>query len=377
MKRLVRRAGTGTSKVEEHIATLHDVAKLAAVSPSTVSRILKVKEGEPIPFSSETQTRVRHAATRLGYRPSKLARGLVGSRTGIVGLVVPSLEDSFFPGITAALQATLNASGYNLLLVDAKHDSSIESRSIDDFLAWRVDGLVIAPSQSTVDAALFWELWRLRVPFVLIDRTFADTPFFSVTTDDRTGAMQATEHLIGLGRTRIACVGSALPVSTARVRHAGYAEALLRGGLAVDPRYDLQAEPTISAGAVLLERLLALRPMPDALFCFSDMVAIGVVEACLERGVRIPDDLAVIGYADLEMSRFSKIRLTTVRQPRNAIGETAARMLLRRIAREEVEPAQAVLPVELIVRESTGMPAAPTSRKTKRKATKHDRDQHG
>ena len=135
MKRLVRRAGTGTSKVEEHIATLHDVAKLAAVSPSTVSRILKVKEGEPIPFSSETQTRVRHAATRLGYRPSKLARGLVGSRTGIVGLVVPSLEDSFFPGITAALQATLNASGHNLLLVDAKHDSSIGSRRIDDLLS--------------------------------------------------------------------------------------------------------------------------------------------------------------------------------------------------------------------------------------------------
>ena len=339
--------------MDSNIATLQDVAKLAGVSVSTVSRILKAKDGQDIPFAEETQTRVRKAATQLGYRPSKLARGLVGSRTGIVGLIVPSLEDSFFPSITSALQTRLNASGYNVLLVSTEQSFDIERSSIEDFLSWRVDGLIVAPTQNTFDAQLFWELWRLKIPFVLLDRFFADTPFYSVTTDDHAGAVMAVEHLLALGRSRIARAGSALPVSTGRLRHAGYVETLLRHGIEPDPRYALQAEPTIAAGQAALEQLLRLDPRPDALFCFSDVVAVGAIEACLERGIRVPDDLAVIGYADLDMSRFTKIRLTTVRQPRSRIGQLAAEMLLDQMAGRAIASPKTVLPVELVVREST------------------------
>ena len=339
--------------MDSGVATLQDVAKLAAVSVSTVSRILKAKEGEPIPFSGETQTRVRRAARRLGYRPSKPARGLVGSRTNIVGLIVPSLEDSFFPSITSALQKELNASGYNVLLVNTEQDHDVERSSLEDFLSWRVDGLIVAPSQSASDARLYWELWRLKVPFVLVDRFFADTPFASVVTDDHAGAVMAVEHLLALGPKRVARAGSALPVSTGRLRHQGYVDALLRHGLQPDPARALEAEPAALAGREVAARLLRLEPRPDALFCFSDMVAVGVIEECLERGLRIPEDLAVVGYADLDFSRFTRVPLTTVRQPRNEIGRLAARMLLDQIRGKPLEEPQAVLPVELVVREST------------------------
>ena len=339
--------------MESGVATLQDVAKLAAVSVSTVSRILKAKEGDPIPFSEKTQAQVRRAARRLGYRPSKLARGLVGSRTGIVGLIVPSLEDSFFPSITSALQKELNASGYNVLLVNTEQEYGVERSSLDDFLSWRVDGLIVAPSQSVPDAQPYWELWRLKVPFVLVDRFFADTPFASVTTDDHAGAVLAVEHLLSLGRKCVARAGSALPVSTGRLRHQGYADALLGHGLRPDPALALEAEPAVGAGREVVTRLLELRPRPDALFCFSDMVAVGVIEECLARGVRVPEDLAVVGYADLDFSSLTKVPLTTVRQPRKEIGSLAARRLLEQIRGGPLDTPMSVLPVELIVREST------------------------
>jgi len=339
--------------MDTNIATLHDVARLAGVSVSTASRILKAKDGDPIPFAEQTQSRVRKAATQLGYRPSKLARSLVGSRTGIVGLIVPSLQDGFFPSITSALQSRLNSSGYNVLLVNTEQDFEIERAAIDDFLAWRADGLIVAPTQNTFDARLFWELWRINVPFVLLDRYFEDTPFCSVTTDDRAGAVMAVEHLLNLGRTRIARACTTRPISTGKLRRHGYDEALLRHGFTPNPAYVLHAETNVRAGWGVVDQLMALNPRPDALFCFSDVVAVGVIEACLERGLRVPDDLAVVGYADLDMSRFVKTRLTTIRQPQEEIGRMAGQMLLDRLAGRTIDNPQAVLPVELVVREST------------------------
>lgn len=339
--------------MDNNTATLQDVARLAGVSVSTVSRILSAADGADIPFADSTQARVRSAAIRLGYRPSKLARGLVGSRTGMIGLVVPSLEDSFFPGITAALQKRLNQSGYSVFLVSTEQRSDIEQASIEDFLSWRVDGLVVSPAQNVPDARSFWELWRIGVPFVLMDRFFLDTPFHSVTTDDQTGGRIATEHLLSLGRRRIAWVGGLPTVSTSRLRHLGYLDALSESGIDPPADYALRCEPTISGGQNLVQRIMALKPRPDALFCSTDMVAIGVIDECLRLGIRVPDDLAVVGYADLDLSGFTRVPLTTVRQPRADIGRLAAELLIDRIARKHIAERQIVLPVELVLREST------------------------
>lgn len=339
------------------ISTLEDVAKLAGVSKSTASRILAAGQGNSLPFALKTQEKVRSAASMLGYRPSKLARGLTNARTGIVGLVIPSVKDSFFPSVTTVIETQLAQGGYNVILCNTYANSEVESTKIEDLLSWRVDGLIIAPAQETGDAGLYWDLWRRKVPFVLIDRSFADTPFYSITTDDYAGARMVVEHLLSLGRKRIGRAGGSLAISTNRLRHAGYTETLMRHGLVPDPELVFEVPPTEDGGRVALDRMLSMESQPDALFCFSDPVAIGVMEECLKRGVSIPRDLALVGYADLDHSSLLRIPLTTIRQPREALGKRAAEVLMAQMSDKTLEEHQERLAVELIIREST-VPAA-------------------
>jgi LacI family transcriptional regulator len=340
--------------MSNHVPTLEDVARLAGVCKSTASRILASRAEDRIPFATRTQEQVRQAAERLGYTPSKLARGLSRTRTGFIGLVIPSVEDSFFPSVTRAVERRLAAKGFNVILANTGADSKVEREKILDLLSWRVDGLVIAPSQEGGDASVFWELWQKKVPFVLVDRVFAQTPFYSVTTDDHAGATMAVEHLLAKGRKLIARAGSGTEISTNRARHAGYVEALIAHGILPNPQHALTVAPTIEGGHQVLEQLMALEPRPDALFCFSDIVAAGVLEACFQKGIRVPADLALVGYADLEYSRILRVPLTSVRQPTGLIGKTAADLLLAQLDGQTPDPAQVLLDVELLVRESTG-----------------------
>jgi LacI family transcriptional regulator len=333
-------------------ATLDDVAKLSGVSKSTVSRILSAKPGDDIPFSDETQAKVRMATARLGYRPSRIARGLLKSRTGIIGLVVPSVQDSFFPSVTSAIEERLAAAGFSVLLANTRGAAAVEKEKIDELLSWRVDGLIIAPAQETTDAGFFWDIWRQQVPFVLIDRVFPDTPFASVTTDDAQGARLAVEHLIARGARHIACAGGPMGVSTCRVRSAAYRDTLIHNGMLPQEDYVIDVPSTAAGGRDAVKRLLQLDPRPDALFCFSDMLAAGAMAACLESGLRIPDDLALVGYADLEYSDLLRISLTTVRQPCDLLGQTTADLLVARLSSSSDPAPHKTVPVELVVRAS-------------------------
>jgi LacI family transcriptional regulator len=356
-------------------STLEDVANLAGVSKSTASRILAAAKGKQVPYSSETRQKVVAAAAKLGYKPSKLARGLSLAKTGIIGLVIPSLMDSFFPFVTSAAETRLAEAGYSVILANTNEESKIERARVEDLLSWQVDGLIIAPAQETGDAGLFWELWQRGIPFVLIDRTFPETPFFSVTTDDEGGAGLAVEHLIAGGCRRIARAGGPLAISTNRLRHAGYTAALIRHGILPQSDYFLETPNSEPGGRQVLARILSLDPRPDAVFCFSDSVAIGVLEACSREHLRVPEDLAVVGFADLPQSGLLKVSLTTIRQPRPLLGRHAAEMLLACLEKESKEGDspffaehaskvsekkgqtpnnfQVTLPVELLIREST------------------------
>ena len=336
------------------VPTLGDVANLAGVSKSTASRILAASgpAAKKIPYAAATKSKVLAAATKLGYKPSKLARGLTLAKTGIVGLVVPSLTDSFFPFVTNAIETHLADAGYSVILANTNADSKIERARVEDLLSWQVDGLIIAPAQETGDAGLFWELWQRKIPFVLIDRTFPETPFYSVSTEDEVGAGLVVEHLIAAGRRRIARVGGPLSVSTNRLRHEGYTAALIRHGILPQAEYALDAFPSEEGGYRALTEILALEPRPDAVFCFSDNVAIGILEACSDRGIRVPEDLAIVGYADLPHLRLLRVSLTSVRQPRPLLGRHAAKMLLD-CMEDKSQPAPVRLPVALVVRESS------------------------
>jgi LacI family transcriptional regulator len=341
------------------VPTLEDVARLAGVSKSTASRILSAVKDARIPYSSETKEKVRAAALKLDYRPSKMARGLTMSRTGIIGLVVPTLTDAFFPEVISAIEAPLDKAGYSVILADSNADSQVEEARIQDLLSWRVDGLIIAPSQSTGEAGLFWDLWRREIPFVTIDRTFPETPFCSVSTDDKAGMAMAVDHLVAVGRTRIAWAGGGSPtISTTRLRQAGYAAGLIRNGILPVPDYALNLPASEAGGWQAIERIRALNPRPDAVICFSDNVALGVLEACIHYGIRVPEDLAVVGYADLPFARMLKTPLTTIRQPHVLLGNCAVELLLKCMEKKG-HSERIVVPVEFILRESTG--GVPTS----------------
>jgi LacI family transcriptional regulator len=333
--------------------TLNDVATMAGVSKSTASRILNAAEEDRPPFDPETQQRVRRAVELLGYVPSKLAQGLTKAKTQTIGLIVPSIEDSFFPEVTSIIETRLAQHGYTILLANSQGKAETERTKIENLLAWRVDGLMIVPCQEGPDAALYWDLWRNKLPFVLIDRRFVDTPFDCVTTDDYAGAAAVIEHLVGLGRKRIARVGGASTIYTVRLRDQGCRETLARYGLDIDPHWMIEAPSSYEGGRAAIRQLVGAGPLPDAVFCFSDLVAMGVLEECLSRGIRVPHDLALVGYADLDYAKMLRVPLTTVHQPRELLGRTAADMLLSRLAGEPPQTHQPILPVELVVRDST------------------------
>ena len=163
----------------------------------------------------------------------------------------------------------------------------------------------------------------------------------------------ATEHLLSIGRKRIGAAGGSRVVSTNRIRHSGYVDTLIRNGLIPDQRLTVEVPATEEGGCEALRKLLEIDPNIDAVFCFSDLVAIGVMMECLKQGIRIPDDIALVGYADLEHSCLLRVPLTTVRQPREQMGQCAAEMLIEQMDGKTPEVAQVKLPVELIVREST------------------------
>lgn len=337
------------------IARLEDVARLAGVSKSTVSRILTADKGKRIPFSMSTQEKVRTASSQLGYKPSKLARGLTKSPTGIIGLVVPSVTNAFFPSLTSIIEARLTDVGSNVILANSNSNSAVERMKIEDLLSWRVDGLIVAPCQRNSDVGFFWDLWKKKVPFVLVDRNFPQTPFYSVVSDDYSGAVMMMEHLLSLGYTRIASAGDSLTVSSHRLRHAGYVDTLVRHGITPDPDLNVQVEPVSEGGRAAVKCLVKLSAMPDALFCFGDPMVIGAMDECRIQGIRVPEDMAIVGYADLDYASVLRVPLTTVRQPRELLGQYATEMLIAQLEDTTLSPSQMKLPVELVIRESCGV----------------------
>jgi LacI family transcriptional regulator len=337
------------------VPTLGDVANLAGVSKSTASRILASGKdpAKKIPYALDTQNRVRAAVAKLGYKPSKLARGLTMAKTGIIGLVIPSLTDSFFPYVTSAIETRLATAGYSVILANTNANSQLERDRIEDLLSWQVDGLIVAAAQESGDTGLFWDLWRRDIPFVLLDRSFPDTPFYGVSTEDVSGAALAVEHLIERGFGRIARIcDSPMTASTNQQRQEGYAAALMRHGIMPRSDYLIDIRRNPEDVRLPLERILTLHPRPDSVFCFSDRIAFDIIEASEHYGIRVPEDLAVVGYSDLPNASLLKVSLTTIRQPRSLLGRSAADMLLARMAKK-APLAQIKLPVELIVRDST------------------------
>ena len=339
--------------------TIKDVARLSGVSPMTVSRVINQSQR----VSPVTRSRVEQAISELGYVPSRLARGLSRQKTGTIALIVPDVANPFFTLIVRGAEDVARRAGYRVLLCDTRFDLTLEAEVIEDMIAHRVEGIVIAP----VSDASRGELKRLAkfgVPFVLIDRSIPGIECDAVLGDSTGGARILVEHLISLGHRRIAMILEDESVSTARDRLAGYAEALERAGIPLDPRLVVRATADPRGGLVGMEELLGRDERPTAVFTVNNLVALGAIEAVRAAGLDVPDDIAFVCFDDIEYASllYPFLRLypfhpflTVMLQPAETFGTLGTQLLFERIEGLRLNRARkVVLPGEFLVRESCG-----------------------
>jgi LacI family transcriptional regulator, galactose operon repressor len=330
--------------------TIRDVARLSGVSPMTVSRV--INESERV--SPETRRRVEQAISELGYVPSRLARGLSRQRTGTLAVIVPDVANPFFTAIVRAAEEVARRADYNVILCDTRADLSVERDVIEELLAHRVEGGVIAPVSDRSDTHLR-RLAEFGVPFVLIDRTVPGVDCDVVLGDSSGGARKLVEHLLSLGHRRIGFIVESDDVSTARDRRRGYEEALNAAGIALEPALVANATADPSGGSAGMSRLLELEERPTAVFTVNNLAAVGAIEAVRAAGLEVPDDIALVCFDDIEYASRLYPFLTAMEQPAQTLGTLGTQLLLERIeGRGPERRHEVVLPGEFIIRKSCG-----------------------
>lgn len=330
---------------------IHDVAREVRLSTATVSRALRGLPG----VSDETRQRVTEAAQRLGYVPSAAASVLASGQTRTVAMVVPFVTRWYFGEVIQGAEAVLRQRGYDVLLYNLAGDRSVRHRVLSThLLTKRVDGILILGIEPDDDERVW--LAKHAPPIALVGATMPGAP--TVSIDEDATARTAMAHLLSLGHRRIGYVGGSetepLTYTTPRRRLAGYRGSLTDAGLAVDPALETMGHFTVEGGIAAGHRLLSLPEPPTAIFCASDEMALGVLRAAVERRVRVPSGLSVIGIDDHALSRFAD--LTTVRQPVAEMGAAAAERLLAELIDGADGTDEMVLPTELLVRGSTAPP---------------------
>jgi DNA-binding LacI/PurR family transcriptional regulator len=335
-------------------ATIHDVAAEAAVSVATVSRVLNSTAN----VTPETLARVRAAVAKLNFIPNSLARNLSLRRTNTLGLLFPEISGPFFSESLRGIESVASAAGYNLLIYSmAAHTDGSDITSVP-VGAQNADGLLIMSDAVTDDFVR--KLYASQVPLVLVYRSLPGLALPAVTVENKAGARQLVEHLIGLGHRRIAVINGPRSNEDSYWRERGYLEALAAHGLRADPALMIEGGFSAASGAAAARELLARNRDRatgtvsfSALFGADDETAIGAMGELDAAGLRVPQDVAVVGFDDIVTARYVQPPLTTVRAPTERVGREAVGLLLAAI-RGEPPPAPLLLPVELVIRKSCG-----------------------
>lgn len=330
-----------------HVPTLKEIADVAGVHASTVSRALRPTRPGREP-SAEVR-RIRALADEMGYRPNFIAAGLRTQRTHTIGVVIPRLADGVIASLCQAIEATATAAGYQILIATPPDEVEPQLRSIDLLQDRQVDGLLIT-SLHLGHPEMIARMRASGVPTLAVNRTGNDS-ITAVTADDRTGGRLATEHLLELGHRRIGIIAGPRHASTAWRRTLGYRDALTRAGIPVDNQLIVHTDFEVEGGIAGANLLLDLPEPPTAIFAVNDTAAVGALGVARDRGLRIPDDLSLVGYNDIPLVGQLPVPLTTVRSPAAEVGVSAVEQLLLGMSGGEMSAR--TLPVELIVRGST------------------------
>ncbi|MEN6369663.1 MAG: LacI family DNA-binding transcriptional regulator [Thermotogota bacterium] len=327
--------------------TIRDVAQAAGVSINTVSRALNNKPD----VNPETRQLVLEEARKLRYKPNRLARGLRSNKTGVIGVIVADIANPFFSAVVKGMGEAAKTLGYSIILQDTGENYANEEEAVRVMQAEQVDGVLISPVQTGKKSITL--LQEAGIPFVLVARYFADCETDYVAADDVQGGYLATKHLLDRRHERIALINGPAANSSAKERFRGYKMALEERGIDLDDSLIRAGALTMGDGRAYAKELLANEASrPTALFAFSDYVALGAMQTAGEAGLRVPRDIAIVGYDDIDFASCLQTPLTTVRVPKTQIGEEVVAVLAKKMRGEECHE-QLKLPVELVVRRSS------------------------
>ncbi len=330
--------------------TIVDIARELGIASSTVSRALHAHPD----INAETRRIILETAARMDYQPNKLAYNLAKSQTNLIGIIVPEFNNQFFPNVIIGAHDAVTQAGYSLMIMQSNESYATEVANARAMLENRVDGILLSLAQETnnYDHLVLFE--KRGIPLVLFNRVTEGLTVPHVVVNDFEASFLVVEHLIQNGYERIAHLGGPLNLLVSRERLRGYKAALRKYGMPVEESYIIHGDLTPHKVRIYGQYLLDQEKRPDAIFALNDPMAIELLLIAREKGIRVPQELGIVGFSDDKVSRFIEPGLTTIRQPTVEMGRVAARILLDLVGNPEVEvPAHTVLSTELVVRASS------------------------
>lgn len=326
--------------------SIKDIARLAGVSHSTVSRAL---HNSPLIPTATTQ-RIQQIARESGYTASAVARSLVTRKTEAIGVVVTSIADPFNGELVGGIEEAANEKGYSVILSTSQADPGREMAVVRSFQERRVDGILVASSR--VGSLYLPLLEELQIPIVLINNQHGSDFVHSIAVDNVDGAYRAAKHLLELGHRRIAYLGDRLGLHSDAERFAGFKKALDDSGVLLPEECIVHGDGKLEGAIVAARQLLECRERPSAIVCYNDMSALGLLQVAEEGHIPVPDQLSVTGFDDIFFAALARPALTTIRQPRREMGREAVKMLLHLLQGTSEQKAVAIRG-DLILRKST------------------------
>jgi len=332
-------------------ATIQDIARALSITASTVSRALN----DHPKISQSTKEQVWKVARELQYQPNTAASNLRKGKANTIGMIVPRINRHFFSNVINGVESVLNPAGYNLIICQSEEKLSKEIENIKTLVANRVGGILISLSVETQDVKHLLKVINNHIPLVMFDRVSDKLHVSMVENDDVSGSYEMTLHLLEQGYRNIMWIGGPRNVNIYRNRYEGYRKALEKYQINVSEMLSFEGTPTLQVALDYMRDFLNSNNLPEVIFATSDYMAMGVIQACQEKGIVVPSEIAVAGYSNEPFAELISPKLTTVEQFSEEVGKAAAHLLLEELLSdaEELIPRKIVLKPKLIIREST------------------------
>jgi len=335
--------------MDKKAVTIKDIARMLGISKSTVSRAL----GGRSDIHPETKQKIMELASQLNYEPNALAINLKQQRTNTIGVIVPETINRFFARTVGGIQKGADMAGVNVMICQSNESYIAEKKNIQSLVSSRVDGLIVSISRETDRSDHFASLIEKGIPLVFVDRICQDIDASQVMTNNYDIAMQGTEHLIAQGCQRIAFVAGPQHLFNSRARLEGYLDALRKHNMPVKESYILHSHYRSDKVEEYTRYLLNLPQRPDAVFAINDYAAIEMMHVLKKSGLRIPHDIAILGFNNENICRFVEPPLSSIEHPAHDIGLAAAEILINQIRHHDMRPEKRVISSTLVIRESS------------------------